>query len=109
RAASGYNATPGSARMVGTNRPIDAGMREDILADLKNVAEHVAAAHGATAQANVPDQTGTPVTYNDPDLTARMLPSLQAVVGTDNVYEPPLQMGAEDFAYYAKEVPAMFF
>ncbi len=22
---------------------------------------------------------------------------------------PPLQMGAEDFAYYAKEVPSMFF
>ena len=30
-------------------------------------------------------------------------------VGAENVYEPALQMGAEDFAYYAKEVPAMFF
>ncbi|MDI2097265.1 amidohydrolase, partial [Klebsiella pneumoniae] len=31
------------------------------------------------------------------------------VVGKDNVYEPPLQMGAEDFSLYAKEVPGMFF
>ncbi|TGV29581.1 amidohydrolase, partial [Mesorhizobium sp. M8A.F.Ca.ET.142.01.1.1] len=46
---------------------------------------------------------------NDPALTAKMLPSLQAVVGKDNVYEPPLQMGAEDFSLYAKEVPGMFF
>ncbi len=46
---------------------------------------------------------------SDPALTAKMLPSLQAVVGKDNVYEPPLQMGAEDFSLYAKEVPGMFF
>src|SRR3546814_1180147 len=38
-----------------------------------------------------------------------MLPSLQAAIGADNVYQPPLQMGAEDFAYYAKQVPSMFF
>src|SRR3546814_8048969 len=38
-----------------------------------------------------------------------MLPSLQAAIGADNVYQPPLQMGAEDFAYYAKEVPSLFF
>ena len=39
----------------------------------------------------------------------RLLPSLQAVAGAENVVETPLNMGAEDFAYYAKEVPAMFF
>jgi amidohydrolase len=31
------------------------------------------------------------------------------VVGADNVYEPPLQMGAEDFSFYAQQVPSMFF
>jgi amidohydrolase len=31
------------------------------------------------------------------------------VVGKDNVYEPPLQMGAEDFSLYAQQAPAMFF
>jgi amidohydrolase len=57
----------------------------------------------------VPDSEGYPVTINDPALTARMLPSLQAVVGKDNVYEPPLQMGSEDFSLFAQEVPGMFF
>jgi len=31
------------------------------------------------------------------------------VVGADNVITPPLQMGAEDFSFYAREVPSMFF
>jgi amidohydrolase len=95
--------------MVGTIRTFDEGMRQQIFADLKTVAEHTAAAHGARAEAQVPDQDGNPATINDPALTARMLPSLQRVVGADNVYEPPLQMGAEDFSFYAREVPAMFF
>lgn len=104
-----YNIIPDEVEMVGTIRTFDPQMREAILADLRNVARHVAAAHGATVQVQVPEGEGNPATVNDPALTARMLPSLQAVVGTENVYEPPLQMGAEDFAYYAKEVPAMFF
>lgn len=104
-----YNIIPDEVEMVGTIRTFDEEMRQKIFADLKNVAEHTAAAHGARAQAQVPDQDGNPATINDPALTARMLPSLQAVVGAGNVYEPPLQMGAEDFSFYAREVPGLFF
>jgi len=104
-----YNIIPDEVEMVGTIRTFDEGMRQKIFADLKNVAEHTAAAHGARAQAQVPDQDGNPATINDPALTAKMLPSLQAVVGSGNVYEPPLQMGAEDFSFYAREVPGLFF
>ncbi|MET4729724.1 amidohydrolase [Lysobacter enzymogenes] len=104
-----YNIIPDDVEMIGTIRTFDEGMRQAIFKDLKNVAEHVSAAHGAHAEAQVPDQDGNPVTYNDPALTARMLPSLKAVAGEANVIEMPLVMGAEDFSYYAKEVPAMFF
>ena len=104
-----YNIIPDDVELVGTIRSFDAGMRETIFADLRNVSEHVAAAHGATVEAKIPDKDGYPVTINDPALTARMLPSLQAVVGKDNVYEPPLQMGAEDFSQLAQQAPGMFF
>jgi len=104
-----YNIIPDEVKLIGTIRTFDEGIRQKVFADLKNVATHVAAAHGATVEANVPDTEGNPVTYNDPALTARMLPSLKAVVGDANVIEPPLQMGAEDFSYYAKEVPGLFF
>jgi amidohydrolase len=104
-----YNIIPDEVKLIGTIRTFDEGMRQKVFADLRNVAEHVAAANGATVEANVPDTEGNPVTYNDPALTARMLPSLKAVVGDANVIEPPLQMGAEDFSYYAKEVPGLIF
>lgn len=104
-----YNIIPDEVELVGTIRTFDEGMRQRIFTDLKNVADHVSAANGATAVASVPDSDGNPVTVNDPALTARMIPSLKAVAGADNVIEPPLQMGAEDFSFYAKEVPSMFF
>ncbi len=104
-----YNIIPDEVELVGTIRTFDEGMRQKIFDDLKNVAEHVSAANGATATASVPDSEGNPVTVNDPALTARMIPSLKAVAGAANVVETPLQMGAEDFSYYAKEVPSMFF
>ncbi|WP_372017310.1 amidohydrolase [Pseudoxanthomonas sp. 10H] len=104
-----YNIIPDDVEMIGTIRTFDEGMREKIFADLRNVSEHVAAAHGARVEARVPDSEGNPPTINDPALTARMLPSLQAVVGADNVFEPPLQMGSEDFSLYGQQVPAMFF
>ena len=104
-----YNIIPDKVEMAGTIRTFDEGMRSKIHADLDNVARHVAAAHGATVTTEIPAGAGNPVTVNDPDLTARMLPSLRAAAGAENVIEPPLQMGAEDFAYYAREVPSMFF
>ena len=98
-----------AADLVGTIRTFDEGMRQKIFADLRNVSEHVAAAHGARVEAQVPDSEGNPPTVNDPALTAKMLPSLQAVVGAGNVFEPPLQMGAEDFSLYGQKAPALFF
>jgi len=73
------------------------------------VAEHIAAAHGATVVAEVPDQKGNPVTVNDPALTERAVGSLQRAIGAENVEEIDLTMGAEDFAYYAREVPGFYF
>jgi amidohydrolase len=104
-----YNIIPDQVELIGTIRTFDEGMRQAVFADLKNVAEHVAAAHGATAIAKVPDTTGNPVTVNDPALTARMVPSLERAVGKDRVQALDLNMGAEDFAYYAKDVPGFFF
>jgi len=104
-----YNIIPDQVELIGTIRTFDENVRKQVFADLKNVAEHVGAAHGATIDAQIPDQLGNPVTYNAPSLTARMKPSLAAAVGTDNVIEPPLQMGAEDYAYFAREVPSMYF
>lgn len=104
-----YNIIPDQVELIGTIRTFDEDMRQAVFADLKNVAEHVAAAHGATAVAQVPDTVGNPVTVNDPALTTRAVSSLERAVGRDRVLPIDLTMGAEDFAYYAKEVPGFFF
>jgi amidohydrolase len=104
-----FNIIPDSVELIGTIRTFDEDMRQAVFKDLQNVAEHVAAAHGATAIAKVPDTKGNPVTVNNPALTARMVPSLQRAAGAANVIEMDLNMGAEDFSYYAREVPGFFF
>lgn len=104
-----YNIIPDQVELVGTIRTFDEDMRKSVFADLKNIAEKVAEAHGATAEAQVPDTKGNPVTINDPALTARMLPSLARVAGKDNVVDVGLTMAAEDFSYYAQQAPGFFF
>ena len=104
-----YNIIPDQVELIGTIRTFDEGMRQSVFQELKDIAEHVAAAHGATAIAQIPDTQGNPVTVNDPALTARVAPSLARAVGADRVVQIDQNMGAEDFAYYAKEVPGFFF
>jgi amidohydrolase len=104
-----YNIIPDEVEMIGTIRTFDEDVRQAIYADLKNVATHVAAAHGATVVAEVPDIEGNPVVVNDPALMARMRPSLEKAAGAGNVVDEPYTMGAEDFALYAQQVPGMFF
>jgi amidohydrolase len=104
-----YNIIPDEVELIGTIRTFDDDMRKAVFADLENVAEHVAAAHGATVVAKVPDTKGNPVTVNHPALTARAIPSLEKAVGADDVVPMGLVMGAEDFSYYARQVPGFFF
>ena len=104
-----YNIIPDQVELIGTIRTFDEGMRQQVFADLTNVAKSVAAAHGATVEANVPDTKGNPVTVNDVALSNRMRGSLVSAVGDANVVDVGLNMGAEDFSYYAREVPGFFF
>ena len=75
---------------------------------MKRMVEKTAEANGATATFTL-DPYSNPVTYNNPELTARVLPSLRKIAGDANVKEIPLITGAEDFAYFAQAVPSLFF
>jgi len=63
---------------------------------------------GATADVQIPLSSSYPVTYNDPDLAAEMVPVLESVAGTENVTELKPITGAEDFSYIANEVPGFY-
>jgi amidohydrolase len=102
-----FNIVPDEVRMTGTIRTFDPEMQKQIHARIKRTAESIAAAAGATAEVKI--EVGNPVTWNDPALTERMAPSLKRVaVGSFNPNAQPTTT-AEDFSYYGKKVPALFF
>jgi len=104
-----YNIIPDAVTLEGTIRSFEPDMRENVLSGLRNLAEHVAAANGATVQLQVPADAGNPVLVNDPALTARAHASLVRAAGPDKVIEVDPITGAEDFAYYAQQLPSVFF
>lgn len=106
-AGNRFNIIPEDAELVGTIRTLDPKMQDDVHAKVKRTAEAIAAASGAVAE--VTFDTKTLVTYNDPALTAQMLPSLQKAAGAANVIPTDWVMGAEDFSYYGRKAPTLFF
>ena len=101
------NIIPDSVMLIGTVRALDAGMRDEIHKRVKNTVEHIAAATGASATLRILE--GYPVTNNDAALTAWAGRTLERVAGKDNASVGPPQLGAEDFSYFAKEVPGFYF
>ncbi|MFQ5448604.1 MAG: amidohydrolase, partial [Saprospiraceae bacterium] len=101
------NIIPEEAEMIGTIRTLDTTMQHDIHERIRRTATLIAQSAGATAEVDI--QTGYPVTYNDPDLTREMLPTLYKAAGKDNVILSKAITGAEDFSFYAREVPGLFF
>jgi amidohydrolase len=102
------NIIPDSVEVIGTIRTFDARQKQQIFDAMKRLVENTAEANGATATFEF-DPYANPVTFNDPELTARVLPSLKKVAGAENVKEIPLITGAEDFAYYGEKIPSFFF
>lgn len=109
RGGNRSNIIPEQVEMLGTIRTFDPAMRATIFEQLRLVATKVAEAHGATADVKAPATHSYPVTVNDPALTAQVLPSLQRAAGKANVVSMDANTGAEDFAFYAQEVPGLFF
>jgi len=103
-AGTTYNVIPDTAEMLGTLRALSERTREAVRAQIVRVAEGVAAAHGASAQAEI--ESGYPMTVNDPaaaDLVRRVAVDL---IGADSVavLAEPI-MGSEDFSYVLQRVP----
>jgi amidohydrolase len=102
-----FNIVPDSASLQGTLRAFDTGMRDQALAELRQVAEHVAAAHGATIDLEVPvEGNSNPVNYNDPALTRKVTASLEKVLGKEAVIEADRWTASEDFPIFGNSVPA---
>ena len=101
------NIIPDSVVMIGTIRTLDPEMQAKIEERIKRTVGGIAQSAGATAEVFI--SAGLPVTYNDPDLTRRMAPTLARVAADEDAAVRTPSTGAEDFSYYAQEIPALFF
>jgi len=92
--------------MLGTIRTLDSAMQKDVHRKFRHTIQNIGEAAGV--QTDVEIDTKTLVTYNDPPLLQRMLPSLQTALGAANVKERAWVTGAEDFSYYGTKAPSLF-
>jgi amidohydrolase len=101
------NIIPESVELRGTIRTFDESMRDDVHARVRDTAEHVA--RSARAGCEVCITKNYPVTINDAELTAAMLPTLERIAGAGQVTNIPKVTGSEDFSFYQHVVPGLFF
>jgi len=101
------NIIPDSVVLVGTVRTLDPDMQVDVEARIRRIAEGIASSAGARVEVDL--SRGLPVTYNDPDLTRRMVPTLERVVGREWLREVPPATAAEDFSFFQQEIPGLYF
>jgi amidohydrolase len=104
-----FNIIPESVEMDGTLRYFTEADEKTLKDNVRRIATKTAEAYGAIAEVTIPFSNQYPVTYNDPALTAKMLPTLEATAGKDNVLLKPPVTGAEDFSFYEQKVPGIFF
>ena len=101
------NIIPEEVVMVGTIRTLDTAMQRIIHQKIRNTATNIAESMGATVDITI--DKGYPVVYNDLELTRKMLPTIyEAAGGEQNVFLTKPSTGAEDFSFFAKEVPGLF-
>jgi len=101
------NIIPDSVEMRGTIRSFDEAMRDDIHQRVKDTAVNIAKASRAGCEVCI--SKNYPVTVNDAELTALMLPTLQRAAGAEQVMLIPKVSGSEDFSFFQHVVPGLFF
>ena len=101
------NIIPDQVEMVGTIRTLNTEMQDKIHEKIRLTVTKIAESAGAAADVRI--SKGCPVTYNDPELTAMMLPSLIEAAGAENVKLVKAITGAEDFSFYQQQIPGLYF
>ena len=99
-----HNIIPDEVKMQLTVRTYKSEVRDRVLADIDRIAKGCAAAAGVPAD-RMPivevQKDGLPATYNNPDLTKRLVEVWKKQLGPGNVDIVDPTMGGEDFAEYS--------
>ncbi len=101
------NIIPEVVELLGTIRTHNEETRQLIHERLKTYVHNTAEAFGTEAEIRI--DSLYPAVINNSALVNSILPAIGASVGTENVLEMDPLMIAEDFSYFANEIPGMFY
>jgi amidohydrolase len=101
------NIIPDEVTMEGTVRTYNESWRKEVHLRIEKIATGMAEAMGGSCEVRIAH--GYPFLYNDPGLSEKLCILASEYLGADHVKELEQRMTAEDFAYFAREVPSCLF
>ena len=107
RGGERFNIIPEEVHLEGTVRTYDPEVQDMVEKRMNEILKGITLAYGGSFELNY--ERGTPATINNPELCKQMIPTLERVVGKDNLKMMDPVMGGEDFALFANEVPGIYY
>jgi amidohydrolase len=107
RGGTRWNIIPEEVELQGTVRSYSADAQDLVERRMNEILAGVTSAGGGSFELHY--DRGIPVTVNDVALTDRMLPTLERAVGEDNAQRLEPATVAEDFSYFANEIPGFYY
>jgi len=100
------NILAGEVRMTGTLRTFETETRDALIAEMERACGVARALGGDFELTIIP---GYDLVVNDPTMTGLVRQVGADLLGEQNVRESPVEMGGEDFSYFAQKAPGCFF
>lgn len=101
------NVIPNEVKLMGTFRAMDEEWRFKAHELIRNITTDLVTSMGGTVDLHI--DVGYPCVMNNEKVNADARKKAEEYMGTKNVSETELRMGAEDFGYYAQQIPACFY
>jgi amidohydrolase len=101
------NVIPNEVKLMGTFRAMNEEWRFKAHELIRKVTTDVVQSMGGQVDLHI--DVGYPCVYNNEQLHTQAFAKAKEYMGSDNVSETELRMGAEDFGYYAQQIPACFY
>jgi len=101
------NVIPNEVKLMGTFRAMDEIWRFKAHELIRQMTTELVHSMGGETDLHI--DVGYPAVINNDQLNANARKKAEEYAGADNVSETELRMGAEDFGYYAQQIPACFY
>lgn len=106
RGGERFNIIPADVHLEGTVRTYSDEARATVERRMREILDGLTAAAGATYDFEYVGNA--PATVNDPQLSLRVRPWLEAALGEESVLEGERLLVGEDFAYFARQIPGFY-